>query len=221
MAELYLIRHAQASFGADNYDLLSDLGHVQSSLLGQYFAQLHNSFDCVITGDMLRHKQTAKGLTDATSVGNVKTDAAWNEFDFDSIVSFYLKMYPEQKPGESAPRSDWYKVLRNAMIAWSNNQIDNPTETWDAFTTRVNEGSQRILQSDYKHLALVTSGGAMAIFMMHLFNLPVEQAIGLNLQIKNTSVSKFYFNKKGFQLHSFNDVPHLNTSQHLSKITYS
>ncbi len=30
MSELYLVRHAQASFGAANYDQLSDLGHQQS-----------------------------------------------------------------------------------------------------------------------------------------------------------------------------------------------
>ncbi|MEY8840214.1 histidine phosphatase family protein, partial [Cribrihabitans sp. XS_ASV171] len=34
MAELLVIRHAQASFGADNYDLLSELGHRQSQAVG-------------------------------------------------------------------------------------------------------------------------------------------------------------------------------------------
>ena len=38
MAELYLIRHAQASFGAENYDQLSDLGHQQSQSLGKALA---------------------------------------------------------------------------------------------------------------------------------------------------------------------------------------
>ena len=36
---LYLVRHGQASFGADDYDQLSDLGHKQSVRLGEYFAQ--------------------------------------------------------------------------------------------------------------------------------------------------------------------------------------
>ena len=37
MSELHLVRHAQASFGSDNYDQLSDLGHRQSRLLGGHF----------------------------------------------------------------------------------------------------------------------------------------------------------------------------------------
>ena len=39
MAELYLVRHAQASFGTDDYDRLSQLGHRQSRWLGEYLAE--------------------------------------------------------------------------------------------------------------------------------------------------------------------------------------
>ena len=39
MAELVLIRHGQASFGADDYDKLSDMGWRQSRWLGEYFAE--------------------------------------------------------------------------------------------------------------------------------------------------------------------------------------
>ena len=37
MGTLYLVRHGQASFGADDYDKLSDLGHRQCVRLGEYF----------------------------------------------------------------------------------------------------------------------------------------------------------------------------------------
>ena len=39
MSELILIRHAQASFGEENYDKLSDLGHKQARLLGGFFKE--------------------------------------------------------------------------------------------------------------------------------------------------------------------------------------
>ena len=39
MGELYLIRHAQASFGAEDYDKLSVLGHEQSVALGNALSQ--------------------------------------------------------------------------------------------------------------------------------------------------------------------------------------
>ncbi|EXF47276.1 phosphoglycerate mutase family protein [Pseudomonas sp. BAY1663] len=40
MGSIYLIRHGQASFGAENYDVLSPLGYRQSEALGDYLAQL-------------------------------------------------------------------------------------------------------------------------------------------------------------------------------------
>jgi broad specificity phosphatase PhoE len=36
MGTLYLVRHGQASFGADDYDQLSELGRRQSVRLGEY-----------------------------------------------------------------------------------------------------------------------------------------------------------------------------------------
>ena len=37
MSELFLVRHAQASFGKADYDQLSELGVNQSRWLGEYF----------------------------------------------------------------------------------------------------------------------------------------------------------------------------------------
>ena len=37
MAEILLLRHGQASFGSDDYDALSDLGHVQAAINADYF----------------------------------------------------------------------------------------------------------------------------------------------------------------------------------------
>ena len=39
MGTLYLVRHGQASFGADDYDNLSPLGHQQRQRLGEYFKE--------------------------------------------------------------------------------------------------------------------------------------------------------------------------------------
>jgi len=60
MAELYLVRHGQASFGADNYDQLSLLGKQQGQLLGEYFAERKIVFDHVLVGTMNRPRQKKK-----------------------------------------------------------------------------------------------------------------------------------------------------------------
>ena len=58
MAQFYLVRHGQASFGSDNYDQLSPLGHQQARWLGEYFAERDMQFDGLITGDLVRHQET-------------------------------------------------------------------------------------------------------------------------------------------------------------------
>jgi broad specificity phosphatase PhoE len=222
MAQMFLVRHAQASFGSDDYDKLSDLGHQQSLLLGEYFAERKQQFDLVVTGDMLRHKQTASGILGPHKNIDVVTDANWNEFDFEVIVSAFLRNFPERKPQPGSPRSEWYKVLKSAMLAWSQNELKlGSGETWSEFCERVKKGAEFVRASEHKNALVVSSGGAMAVFLMALFNTSVEQAISFNLQIRNTSVSQLYFNKSSFQLNSFNNVPHLDTPVHLAKITYS
>ena len=45
MSELILVRHAQASFGEDDYDRLSVLGHQQARWLGERKSTLHELAD--------------------------------------------------------------------------------------------------------------------------------------------------------------------------------
>jgi len=53
VAELYLVRHAQASFHSADYDCLSALGERQSRWLGEYFASRDIRFDVLVTGHNL------------------------------------------------------------------------------------------------------------------------------------------------------------------------
>ena len=62
MGTLYLVRHGQASFGADDYDVLSELGHQQSARLGEYFKQKGIAFEAALTGTLNRQIQTFAGI---------------------------------------------------------------------------------------------------------------------------------------------------------------
>ena len=53
MGSLYLVRHGQASFGADNYDKLSELGHRQCVRLGEYFRHKGVRFDAALSAAAL------------------------------------------------------------------------------------------------------------------------------------------------------------------------
>ena len=59
MGSIYLIRHGQASFGAENYDVLSPgLSPVRSA--GRLPAQLGVSFDRCLSGELDRQQDTAR-----------------------------------------------------------------------------------------------------------------------------------------------------------------
>ena len=62
MGTLYLVRHGQASFGAEDYDRLSPMGMQQSVRLGEYFARKGVRFEAAITGTLVRHAQTYAGI---------------------------------------------------------------------------------------------------------------------------------------------------------------
>lgn len=49
MGSIYLIRHGQASFGADDYDVLSPVGVRQAEVLGKHLEQLGISLDRCIS----------------------------------------------------------------------------------------------------------------------------------------------------------------------------
>ena len=62
MGTLYLVRHGQASFGADDYDVLSPRGHQQAVRLGEYWRARGMAFDAVMTGTLRRHTETLDGI---------------------------------------------------------------------------------------------------------------------------------------------------------------
>jgi broad specificity phosphatase PhoE len=76
MGTLYLVRHGQASFGADDYDVLSAMGHQQSVRLGEYFQQRGVTFDAALTGTLNRQIQTFAGICQGMGVEFVAPDRA-------------------------------------------------------------------------------------------------------------------------------------------------
>jgi broad specificity phosphatase PhoE len=58
MGTIYVVRHAQAAFGTDDYDRLTQTGFEQARLLGAYLGLRQVRFDAVCTGS-LRHPKLA------------------------------------------------------------------------------------------------------------------------------------------------------------------
>lgn len=71
MGTLYLVRHGQASFGAADYDNLSDRGRQQSRRLGEYWRERWGDelrFDAVLTGTLRRQVQTWQGIAEGAGL---------------------------------------------------------------------------------------------------------------------------------------------------------
>ena len=88
MGTLYLVRHGQASFGAANYDQLSELGWRQSRRLGEHFLQQGRRFDAIMTGTLQRHAQTLEGIQQGLGTTQPSTQLpGLNEYDSEAVIA--------------------------------------------------------------------------------------------------------------------------------------
>jgi broad specificity phosphatase PhoE len=225
MSELYLVRHGQASFGAENYDKLSDKGIQQARWLGEYFQQREIGFSKLWRGDLLRHQETAQGICCALPQQPQSiVQPGLNEFDFKNIAGAYLSLFPNEKPAADSLPAEFYRLLKKAMKAWSEQRLPPEllTESWQQFRGRVEQSREDICAADDgEPVLVVSSGGAIGMFMSLVLGFSAQQVIELNMQIKNTGLSHFYFNQRTVRLSSFNTIPHLDVPQRFNHITFS
>ena len=73
MGSIYLIRHGQASFGADDYDVLSATGVRQAEVLGEHLASLGLRFDRCVAGDLRRQRHTAEAVMGRLNEAGIAT----------------------------------------------------------------------------------------------------------------------------------------------------
>ena len=225
MSELFLVRHAQASFGEDNYDRLSLMGHQQARWLGEYFQTRGLQFDRVVCGDMVRHRETLAGVASATGAdGNdFITDPLWNEFDFEALVDAYLEQRPGERPATDAPRNHLFLVLRKALMSWSANDLrGNLPESWESFESRVRDALSATVNDagQGKKILVISSGGAISMAIRQVLMAPASTMVQLNLQTRNSGFSHLFFNESSIQLAGFNHVPHLDRHDRTDAITY-
>ncbi len=224
MTTLYIVRHGQASFGSENYDKLSELGKTQSSYLGQHFAERELTFDKLITGTLTRHRETAQGIRKTLgSLPQPEELEALNEFDFMAVVNRYLAMNPQAKPSHQATAKDYYRILKQAMLAWSGGELTlaNEQESWSQFESRAARALARISESGPQRVLVVTSGGVIAMLLKHVLGYPAQSVVKMNLQIRNASVTECIVTKSGHYLSSFNNIAHLDHPDRQHAITYS
>jgi broad specificity phosphatase PhoE len=220
MAELILVRHAQASFGADDYDRLSELGWRQSRWLGEYFAERGAAFDAVLRGSLRRHAETLAGI--AQGLGrdlDAAEDARLNEYDSHGLLRAHLKGGP--MPG-SADRRAHFRILREAMYAWTDGTLPVQShEPFADFRGRVLAALADLRTRPAKRVLVVSSGGPISTILAEVLGMPQRGVVDLNLQTRNTGITQLQAGATRIQCVSFNNVPHLDRPDRAGALTYS
>lgn len=211
MPTLYLVRHGQASFGADDYDQLSPLGATQSERLGAWFARRGLQFDAVYTGTLRRHAQTLAGIQRGHG-GALPVATALpglNEYDSHAVLATVLSE-PLPPPRDAEGVRQHFRVLREGLLAWAQGRTQPAGMPSHAdFTAGVADALARVRTQHRGDVLLVSSGGPIASAVAQVLLAPAATAIELNLRIANSAVSEFAFTPKGHRLVSFNTLPHL------------
>ena len=224
MAILYLVRHSQASFAAENYDRLSELGRRQSVWLGEYFAERGIVFSRAVCGTLERQRQTACAILDTmNSTLTAAEHPGWNEYSGEALYKAYLGDEWAQARAKGDVRAV-YRTIKAALAAWSEDKLQGPLpETWSGFGERIAAAMRSAcadLPGDVNVLA-ATSGGAIGRGIADLLQAPAQTAIELNLQFRNSGFCEIFFSPRSMRLVSFNCVPHLERGDRRDAITYS
>lgn len=223
MAELYLVRHGQASLGADDYDQLSDKGEQQGVWLGEHFARNGLHFDLVVTGTLRRHAQTLDAIRRALpdTPAACEIHPGLDEYDFHALFRALGDEHRHLAETAKGNPREFFKALRQVLHLWVEGALDDRApETWSAFQRRVAEARAAIQQSGAQRVLAVTSGGVIGALTQQALQAPATTAIALNMQIRNSSVTHCFFNREAFQLSSFNTVSHLDDPQRHAFQTY-
>jgi|TARA_R110002072_G_scaffold150253_1_gene298535 broad specificity phosphatase PhoE len=216
MATLYLIRHGQASFGAENYDKLSELGCRQAHIAGEYFRDYGIQFDAVYSGDLSRQRETAR-LAIASQPQEVPhhIDARFNEIKNDEQLKYLLPEVVKRDPKIQAlvennlkASKDYQKLIEAVFNYWVTPACDDARiQSWANFSGGARQALQDVMQEQGsgKTIGIFTSGGTVATLVAQILGLSGEQTYQLYEPIFNCSVTQLFYNGSKVSLSYYND----------------
>lgn len=217
MTTIYLIRHGQASFGAESYDKLSPNGELQAKLLGQYFNRILKEEPYVVAGSMQRHQQTANlALAECFPDTRIMTDNVWNEFNHQQVFAQYEPRFNEPHllkqdvENEVNPRAYLAKIFQGAIERWTGGDYHHEyDESWPNFKSRVETAlqnlSDELAKTKPRYAVVFTSGGVISVAAGKLLELNANRTFALNWAITNTSMTTLRLVGNEPQLLSLNE----------------
>jgi broad specificity phosphatase PhoE len=237
MGILYVVRHAQASFLADNYDDLSAMGEAQARLLGEYWARRNIVFDRTCVGPCVRQQDTLKIVSDAYAKAGLNFPEPlmlpeFDEYQGEAVLKQSLPLLLESEPrirdlhaafqsatSNAERRASFQKLFEAVIGEWVRGALSlQGVETWLEFCSRVNSGLVKFLSAGGhgEHVAIFTSGGPIAVAAQRALRLSQAGTLQVSWMSRNSSWSEFLYSAERFTLSSFNVHAHLDDSAMLT-----
>jgi broad specificity phosphatase PhoE len=216
MATIYLIRHGQASFGAADYDKLSELGCQQAQVVGEYLRDGKITFDAVYSGDLLRQRETAR-LAIASQPEEVThhIDLRFNEIQNDEQLKYLLPEVVKSNPAIEAlverglsSSKDYQKVIDAVFNYWVSPRCnDSRIQSWADYSGGTRQAMLELMQAQGggKTVGIFTSGGTIATIVAQVLGLGGEETYRFYEPMFNCSVSQLFYSGTRVSLSYFND----------------
>lgn len=207
MPTILLLRHGQASFGSDDYDVLSETGVAQVPVAAAAVAARGARPTRVLAGTMRRQLDTAKPWDDL----GIERDPRWNEYDTSDLMGAHSESGASLENTTLDTRA-FQAVLDEGMAAWiAAGDDSSAAEPFPAFRARVASALEDLAGSLGRgETALVsTSGGVIAAAALIGLGLPDALLPNFNRVLVNASITKLVSGRSGLTLLSFNDHAHV------------
>jgi len=211
MGMVLLVRHGQASFGADDYDVLSETGREQSRVLGRFLAGAGVTPRAVVHGAMKRQRDTATALASAAGWDVVPSlDEGWDEFDHLAVVARAV-----EGVDPPADRRAFQQLFEDATGRWVGGEHDDEyDETWSGFVARVGAALDGACAGDGVTVVASSGGPIAAVCAMLVDRAGTPAELGrlwasFNTVIANSSVTRVLEGSTGRRLLTFNEHAHL------------
>ena len=222
MGTVYLVRHGQASFGAADYDQLSELGARQCHALGQYLAARGLTFEAVLRGSLRRHTQSLEALTQG--YGDLPAALEWpglNEYDSEALIRA-IHPGPLAKPDSPEVYRAHFRLLRDALAAWMAGRVAPVgMPSYADWVAGITAALDHVRAKHTGNVLVVSSGGPISTVVGQVLNTPPQTTIELNLRIRNSALTELAYTPKRHMLVAYNHLPHLDTPERRGWETYA
>jgi broad specificity phosphatase PhoE len=222
MGTLYLVRHGQASFGAADYDQLSELGARQCRELGLYFRQRGVVFEGVLCGTLRRHEQSLAAL--AEGFGALPAVLPWpglNEYDSEAVVRA-IHPGPLARPDTPEAVRHHFRLLREGLSRWmAGAAAPAGMPSYADWVAGIVGALDHVRTRHQGNVLVVSSGGPISTAVGRVLGTPPETTIELNMRIRNSAITELAFNPKRHMLVAYNHVPHLDHPDRAGWVTYT